>query len=143
MQVHKKEAIQHIKQLKCNANTATTFKQLDFLKLDNLISHDQANFMRTYSNNKLPSSFSNMFSTLPNNIMRLREDDYNFFYPNVSYAALHFFPTMQLIHNWNKLPVTLKSNSDLSNFRSELKLNFISKYETVCHARTCFSCGKT
>ena len=63
--------------------------------------------------------------------MRLREDDYNFFYPNVSYAALHFFPTMQLIHNWNKLPVTIKSNSDLSKFRSELKLNFFSKYESM------------
>ena len=84
--------MRHIKQLKYNAYTAETFRQLDFLRLDDLISHDQAIFIQNYTNNKLSSSFCNMFSSLPDNAMRIRDDDYSLFYPNVKYAVLHFFP---------------------------------------------------
>ena len=59
--------MRYINNLKYNSHTATYFKQLEYLNIFDLISFNQAVFMRNYSNNKLPSSFINMFGPIPEN----------------------------------------------------------------------------
>ena len=82
-----------------------------------------------------------MLSTVPDQgIRRVRDDDYNYYPSLLNYPNLHYFPTQQIIYNWNKLPIHIKSVSDFSNFRSELKSHFVSKYKTDCFDTNCYSC---
>ena len=143
MKFSKKKSIRHIKHLKYNSHTAEHFKELEYLKLSDLITFNQSVFVRNYSNKKLPSSFDNFLSPVPDQgVRRVRGDEYNYFSSPVNFADLHFFPTPQLIYKWNNLPLVIKSVSDISNFRSDLKRNFISKYETICHEHNCYSCPR-
>ena len=143
LEVQQKKSIRHIKHLKYNSHTAEHFKELEYLKLSDLITFNQSVFVRNYSNNKLPSSFDNFLSPVPDQgVRRVRGDEYNYFSSPANFADLHFFPTPQLIYKWNNLPLVIKSVSDISNFRSDLKRNFISKYETICHKHNCFSCPR-
>ena len=139
--IQQKKAIRHVKHLKFNAHTSASFKQLEYLKLQDLIQFNQAVFIRNYSNKKLPYSFNNMYSTVPESVVRRsRDDDYNYLSPQIKYANLHYFPSSQLIYNWNNLPLLIKSVSEPSEFRSELKRFLISKYETDCYLPNCYSC---
>ena len=54
-------------------------------------------------------------------------------------ADLHHFPVPKMVSTWNSLPLTIKSVSDLSDFRSDLKAHFLSKYETVFDLINCLS----
>ena len=96
--------------------------------------------MRNYTNNKLPFSFNNMLDTVPDSHRRCRNDEYNFILPSINVANLHHFPTPKLVYNWNSLPITLKSVSEQSLFRTELKKHFTSMYETNCTKQKCYSC---
>lgn len=135
-----KKAIRHVCSLKYNSHTSEYFKRLNYLKLYDLISFNQAVFMRNYTNNKLPFSFNNMLHSVPDNNRRCRDDDYNFILPSVKYKKLHHFPTPKLVYNWNNLPVSLKSVSEPLKFRTELKQHFFSTYETDCTKLKCYSC---
>ena len=140
LEVQQKKAIRHIHHLKTNAHTALSFKKSEYLKLNDLISYNQAIFALSYKNNKLPFSFYNMRSTVPENSRRSRDDDYNFASPPLKFPDLHHFPTQKIIYNWNNLPLLLKSVSEPGIFRKELKNHFLSKYETDCANLNCFSC---
>ena len=142
LEVQQKKAIRHIKNLRYNAHTGDHFKQLEYLQIRDLISFNQAIFARKYSNGKLPSSFNHMLPSVPDQgCRRIRDDDYNFFPMSISYADLHYFPTQQIIYNWNKLPLLIKSVADMAEFRADLKNHFVSKYETVCNTVDCFACS--
>ena len=142
LQVQQNKAIRHVQHLKYNSHTSDSFKQLKYLKLSDLISYNQSIFIRNYKNNKLPFSFHNMFGTIPDNgPRRVRDDDYNFMNPPVNYSHLHYFPKSRLIYNWNNLPLLIKSVSDISEFRSDIKHHFLSKYETICDNPNCYSCA--
>ena len=141
LEVQQRKAIRHIKLLGYNAHTGDHFRKLEYLTVRDLISFDQAIFLRKYSNNKLPSSFNNMLCPVPDQgVRRTRDDDYNFHPSALSFADLHYFPTPQLIYNWNNLPLLVKSVSDMSDFRSDLKQHFVSKYETICLDNNCYAC---
>ena len=128
--------------LRYNSHTAETFKELEYLRVDDLVSLNQSIFARTYSNNKLPGSFKNLLSPVPDQgVRRTRDDDYNFSLVPLKYADLHHFPVPKLVSTWNSLPLTIKSVSDLSEFRADLKAYFLSKYETACDLVNCFSCN--
>ena len=135
-----KKAIRHVCNLKYNAHTAEYFRKHHYLTFNDLISFNQAIFMRNYTNKKLPSSFNNMLSPVPDNYRRRRDDDYNFISPHINFANLHHFPTPKLVYNWNNLPLTLKSVSEPLNFRTELLQHFTSAYETQCAKLNCYSC---
>ena len=140
LEIQQKKAIRHINNLKYNSHTAESFQNLQYLKLYDLIKFNQAIFIRNYKNNKLPYSFNNMLSDVPDNTRRSRDDDYNYSLPQSNYACLLHYPTPKLVYNWNCLPLTLKSVSEHGKFRRELKLSFLSKYETLCTKSTCRSC---
>ena len=126
--------------MKYNSHTREAFKMHGFLQLFDLISYNQAVFIHNYKNNKLPSSFSNMLDFVPDNGRRLRDDDYNYHLPPNKHASLNHFPQYQLIYNWNNLDIFLKSVSEPSKFRSELKSHFLEKYKTECTKPNCYSC---
>ena len=140
LEIQQKKAIRHIHTLKNNAHTAISFKKLEYLKIHDLISYNQAIFALSYRNNKLPFSFANMLSTVPELSRRSRDDDYNFASPPLTFSDLHHFPTQKIIYNWNNLPLLVKSVSEPGIFRKELKNHFLSKYETDCVNLNCFSC---
>ena len=134
------KAIRHINKLKYNSLTREAFKMHVFLELFDLISYNQAVFIQNYKNNKLPSSFNNRLDNVPDNIRRLRDDDYNYFLPTNKHASLNHFPKYQLFYNWNNLDIFLKSVSEPTKFRSELKSYFLEKYKTECTQPNCYSC---
>ena len=142
LEVQQKKAIRHIHHLKTNAHTAVSFKKSEYLNLNDLISYNQAIFALNYKNNKLPFSFSNMLTTVPEHSRRSRDDEYDFASPPLTFLDLHHFPTQKIIYNWNNLPLLLKSVSAPGILRKELKKHFLSKYETDCANLNCFSCQK-
>ena len=81
-----------------------------------------------------------MLDDVPENVRRLRDDDFNYLLPQNKYAYLNNFPQYQLIYSWNNLPLLIKSVSEPSQFRSELKSHFLEKYKTECNKQNCFSC---
>ena len=142
LEIQRKKAIRHIKNLKYNSHTSEHFQQLQYLKLPDLITFNQAVFIRNYANKKLPFSFNNMLSSIPDNARRTRDDDFDYSPSPINQADLHYFPTQQLIYKWNSLPLLLKSVSKLSEFRSDLKSHFTSKYKTLCNRNNCYSCSR-
>ena len=72
-----------------------------------------------------------MLDDVPENVRRSRDDDYNFVLPQNKYLYLHHYPKHKLIYNWNNLPLLLKSVSEPSKFRAELKTIFLTKYKNV------------
>ena len=141
LETQQKKAIRHISHRGYNSHTAEIFKELEYLNINDLISQNQAIFARNYRNNKLPGSFTNLLCPLPDQgVRRVRDDDYNFLQIPLLYVNLHYFPVPRIISNWNSLPLEIKSVSDLSEFRLDLKSHFLSKYLTVCDVINCFSC---
>ena len=129
LEVQQKKAVRHIFNMRYNSHTAETFKELEYLRVDDLVSLNQSIFARNYSNNKLPGSFNNLLSpVLDHGVRRTRDDDYNFSLMPLKYADLHYFPVPKMISNWNSLPLTTKSISDLSDFHFDLKCYLLSKY---------------
>ena len=127
LEVQQKKAIRHVNYLKYNAHTKEAFKQHGFLQLFDLISYNQAVFVQNYKNNKLLFLFNNMFDNVPENVRRSRDDDYNLLLPQNKHAFLNHFPQHKIIYNWNNLPLLVKSVSEPSKFRSELKSYFFRK----------------
>ena len=124
LEIQQKKAIRHVNNLKYNSHTKEAFKQHGFLQLFDLISYNQAVFIQNYKTNKLPFSFNNMFDNVPENGRRSRDDDYNYLLPQNNHVYLNHFPQHKLIYNWNNLPLLVKSVSEPSKFRAELKLFF-------------------
>ena len=140
LEVQQKKAVRHIFNQRYNSHTAETFKELGYLRVDDLVSLNQSIFARNYSNHKLPGSFKNLLSSVPDRgVRRTIDDDYNFSLLPLKNADLHHFPVPKMVSTWNSLPLTIKSVSDLSDFRSDLKAHFLSKYETVCDLINCLS----
>ena len=52
LEVQQKKAIRHIFNLRYNSHTAETFKELEYLRVDDLVSLNQSIFARNYLNNK-------------------------------------------------------------------------------------------
>ena len=140
LEIQQKKAIRHVNNLKYNSHTKEAFKLHGFLQLYDLISYNQAVFIHNYKNNKLPSSFQNMFENVPENVRRMRDNDYNYLLPQNIYSYLNHSPKYQLIYNWNNLHLLLKTVSEPSKFRSELKSHFLKKYKTECTKQNCYSC---
>ena len=139
LEIQQKKAIRHICLLKYNAHTKEAFQKHNFLQINNLISYNQAIFIHNYKQNKLPFSFNNMLDVIPDNVLRYRDDDFNYVLPQSNYNYLHHFPKHKLIYNWNNLPLLVKSVSEPLIFRAELKSLFLSKYNTECTKLNCRS----
>ena len=100
-------------------------------------------FIHQFRNNKLPISFSGIFTDITNtDELQTRHNDFNYFNP-VSYKKyLEHFPYKQMLLNWNSLNIDLKSTADNEEFQQLLKDNYLSNYSyTIECTSSCFSCG--
>ena len=100
--------------------------------------------MHQYRHNKLPDSFSGIFTdTSMTNNMQSRHNDYNYLNLPASKKCLENFPLKQIIFNWNRLSLELKATADPTEFDYLLRQNFLSKYnyETDC-PHNCYKCNK-
>ena len=98
--------------------------------------------MHKYRNEKLPVSFSGMFTDITNtDELQTRHNDYNYTNHPAIKKYLEQFPLKQILLNWNSLSVDLKATSDAEEFKILLKEKYISKYsyDTDC-PDNCYSC---
>ena len=98
--------------------------------------------MHQYRHEKLPSSFSGLFSDLVNtDELQTRQNDYNYLNKPANKKYLEKFPLKQILTNWNSLNIDLKSTGEEEEFKSLLKENLLSKYSTEPDCPiNCYSC---
>ena len=139
-----KRCIRSISLKSFKAHTEPLFKTQSILKFSDKLSHSRAVFMHKYRHNKLPTSFSGIFTdTTMTELMNSRHNDYNYQNLPAIKKVLENFPLKQIIFNWNSLSLELKSTADPMEFDKMLKEQILSKYsyETDCQ-ENCFSCKK-
>ena len=124
------------------SHTEPIFKKLELLTVPDKITLSRSMFMHQYRHEKLPSSFSGLFSDVVNtDELQTRHNDYNYLNKPALKKYLEKFPLKQILTNWNSLSIDLKSTGDEEEFKSLLKENLLSKYstETDC-PKNCYSC---
>ena len=139
-----KRSIRNISLKNFNAHTEPLFKTHNILKFKDKLSHSRAIFMHQYRHNKLPDSFSGIFTdTSITDNMQSRHNDYNYQNLPANKKCLENFPLKQIIFNWNRLSLELKATADPTEFDYLLRQNFLSKYsyETDCPPN-CYNCNK-
>ena len=102
--VLQKRAVRYIANLKYNAHTGKSFKNLNILQFDDLVNLNQASFMYRYVNKKLPSSFDTLLDKLGNFERSLALQ-----LPRVNKTALKILPSFAMIKLWNELSLDLRS----------------------------------
>ena len=100
-------------------------------------------FMHNYKNNKLPISFSGIFTDIINSDnLQTRHNDYNFVNNPAVKSYLEKFPYKQIVSTWNNLNIDLKATAEGDEFKQMLKYTYLSSYscDTQC-VGPCYSCN--
>ena len=138
-----KKCIRNVALKSYRAHTEPLFKQLEILKLSDKLSYCRASFMHAYRHEKLPPSFSGIFTdTIMSDETQSRHNDYNYLNEPAIKRCLENFPLKQIIFNWNALDIDLKATGELAEFKTMLKEKYLSQYsfETDCLG-DCYSCS--
>ena len=138
-----KRCIRNVGLKSFRAHTEPIFKNLEILNLSDQIAFSKSVFMHQYRNNKLPVSFSDIFTDITNTDERQsRHNDYNYVKKPAIKSYLESFPYKQFVSNWNFLSIDLKSTADAIEFQQLLKENYLSNYnKNIQCDGPCFSCG--
>ena len=99
--------------------------------------------MHQYRNNKLPESFSNVFTDIiSTDELQTRHNDYNYVNKPALKKCLENFPFKKIILNWNSLDIDLKSTAEIDEFQQLLKQKYLSGYSCdIQCVGPCYSCG--
>ena len=135
-----RKALRILTRSKYNAHTDPLFKKHNILKLSDLIQLNQTLFVRQYKNGKLPESFLGFFQDIPFNEQKSRDDDYNLKQKLATTNALLYFPSCQIIRNWNQNNILLKSEADISNLKEDFVQKKINSYDEECVKPNCYTC---
>ena len=138
-----KKCIRNVALKSFRAHTEPLFKQFGILKFTDKLSYCRAIFMHKYRHEKLPVSFSGIFTdTLMSDELQSRHNDYNYLNEPAIKRCLENFPLKQIIFNWNALDIDLKATGDKAEFENLLKEKYLSQYsfETDCLGK-CYSCN--
>ena len=139
-----KRCIRNVSLENYRAHSEPLFKKLNILKFSDKLAHCRAVFMHQYRHNKLPTSFTGMFTdTMTTDTIQSRHSDYNYLNIPAIRKSLENFPLKQIIFNWNFLSLDLKATADPIDFDLSLKRKFLSQYtyETDC-PNDCFNCNR-
>ena len=123
--------------------TEPIFKEYGILNLKGKLVYNRSTFMHKYRHNKLPESFSGIFTEISDTSeIQIRQNDFNYQNKPAKTPNLENFPMKKLISNWNFLSIDLKSTGELDEFQALLKETLLHKYsfETDCPSN-CFSCN--
>ena len=140
LQILQRKALRLLAMAKYNAHTDPLFKKYKILKLFDLISLNQTLFVRHFKNNHLPLSFNNFFQNIPLEEKKSRDDDYNLKNKNLTSNNLLYFPSVQLLRNWNCNSLTVKAETCVGVLKSEIKTSKIFNYEEDCVKQNCYVC---
>ena len=138
-----KRCIRNVGLKKFKAHTEPIFKDLEILKLSDKLAYCKSVFMHQYRNDKLPVSFSGLFTDITSTEeLQTRHNDYNYMNKPARKKYLENFPYKKLVSNWNSLSIDLKSTADKDEFQQMLKEFYLSNYscESQCLG-PCYSCG--
>ena len=134
-----KKCIRNVALRNFRAHTEPILKNLGILKFTDKLSYCRSVFMHQYRHNKLPPSFTGIFSeTTMSNRFQSRHNDYNYLdEPGIKKSLEKFPPKKQIIFTWNSLDIDLKATADITE-----KLLSQSSFETDCFSNA-FSCSNT
>ena len=125
------------------AHTEPIFKELEILKFTDKLSFCRSVFMHKYKNDKLPISFSGIFTDIIcSDSLQTRHNDYNFVNNPAVKFYLERFPYKLIVTTWNNLNIDLKATAEEFDFRQMLKDMYLSSYscDTYCLG-PCYSCN--
>ena len=139
----KKRCIRNVALKSYKAHTEPLFKDLEILKFSDKLSYCRSVFMHQYRNNKLPITFSNIFTEISEtDDFQTRHNHYNYICKPSCKKYLENFPYKKLLLNWNALNLDLKSTSDFDEFQQLLKETYLSNYNHSMQCNSsCFSCS--
>ena len=137
-----KKAIRHVHNAGYNAHTAPLFLASRVLNYSDCVDFYRAVFVHGYINDLTPETFRGKFQFIHQvGNDRNRSDDGKLFVP-IHNRNVMKSPTWEAIKLWNTLPPWLRKISKQSQFKTELKNYFLSKYELECTLETCKLCGR-
>ena len=137
--LHKK-AIRHISLSKYNEHTPLLYKTHKLTNFYDTIYMQKATLLHNYRHDRLPDSFSNMFSfKFDNYTNRLRNEAGTFYIIPTKYIP----PLQSSIQTWNRIPLSIRETKKTSLFKTDLRNYLISKYDEICVKDKCFVCYTT
>ena len=107
------------------------------LNFDDLLKLNATSFMYDFVNNKLPVSFSEMFTPLsdPNRTKSFKLE-------KVNYKYLEQFPKVYFPKFWNNLCSETKNSSSINIFKNIMKNETLNTYKSFsCTKLNCYSCS--
>ena len=90
--------------------------------------------------NTHPKSFQGFFQNIPAAEQKSRDDDYNLKSKYPSNNNLLYYPSVQLLRNWNCNSLAIKSELKITVLKSTIKTSKISNYEEDCLKVNCYIC---
>ena len=140
--VKQKKAIRLVCQAKYNAHTSPLFYSQGILPLPELVKLHKLSFIHAFYLDRLPRSFSTMFSS--NNERQHSyefRNNINFQIPCVRTEFIKRFPLFDFPTQWNNLPEEIKSITSTRQFKSCLYTTSITNLlEFHCERLLCPSC---
>ena len=139
-----KRAVRAISRSKYNAHTEPIFKNLELLKVEDILNINLLKFKFKLVNNTLPHYFTSIFSQIEvnhNYNTRNRGLLHNQV-PNTSssfYSIRYFLPNF--IENMPRLITDKMTTHSFKGFTSYSKIYFIREYSTECHILNCYICN--
>ena len=143
VEILQKKCIRNVGLKNFRAHTEPIFKQLEILKFTDKLSYCRSVFMHQFKNDKLPISFSGIFTDIINSDnLQTRHNDYNCVNTPALKSYLERFPYKQIVSTWNNLNIDLKATAEGYEFRQMLKDMYLSSYrcDTQCLG-PCYSCN--
>ena len=140
--VTQRKAVRSVANVMYNSHTDPIFKRFGFLKFNDIVHLDQSIFMLKYSNNNVPISFRHFFQNISATESRRRDDVYNFKTKTPNYPDLFFYPNVQLIKNWNRNSILIKSEGEHLGLKAAFITNKLNSYEEECSNAYCYICSR-
>lgn len=143
IEILQQKCIRNVGLKKFRAHTEPIFKNLEILKFTDKLSFCRSVFMHQYKNDKLPISFSGIFTDIIcSDNFQTRHNDYNFVNNPAVKSYLERFPYKQIVTTWNNLSIDLKATAEELEFRQMLKDMYLASYswDTQCLG-PCYSCN--
>ena len=140
-----KKAIRLISKAHYNSHTEPLFKKMEILKFDDLYKSTQVEFMYSYLQKKLPTSFMGVWSKNEVNKLVTLRNSGEMFIPRARLCFSERLPLHSIPKIYNEFPdFDIKNIPTKTNFKEQLKLFYLNKLnaEVFCgrpYCRDCFA----
>ena len=143
MSVLQRKAIRLIHLSKYNAHTGPLFRKLNALMVHDINKLQCCKLVLKKQQNQLHPNISRLFSPSCNLHSHNTRQASNIRPPRKNKTLCKQLLSSKIANNWNNLPNTIKSNTNLSlsTFSTRTKTYFISKYPASCSLINCYVCS--